>query len=56
MSQRDLAKEFGFTHVYVHYLETGKSAPNAKLILKMARFFNVTPDILLLDEVDLPPE
>jgi transcriptional regulator with XRE-family HTH domain len=34
-------------------LETGKKEPTALFVLKVARFFNVTTDQLMKDELDL---
>lgn len=40
-------------NTYVSQMEKGKSIPNAAMILKIARFFNVTTDQLMKDEIDL---
>jgi transcriptional regulator with XRE-family HTH domain len=53
MSQQQLADELGFSGVYEHYLETGKKKPNAELLLKLSRLFDVPVDVLLKDEEEL---
>ena len=40
-------------HTYVSQLEKGKSIPNANMILKIARFFDVSIDQLMKDELEL---
>jgi transcriptional regulator with XRE-family HTH domain len=55
MSQRDLAQKLGFSGPYLHRLETGQKHPNTELVIKVARFFNVSTDALLLDERELEP-
>ena len=40
-------------NTYVSQMEKGKSSPNAAMILKIARFFDVTTDQLMKDELDL---
>jgi transcriptional regulator with XRE-family HTH domain len=53
ITQQQLGDRFGFSDVYVYYLETGKRKPTAELVLKLAKFFNVTTDALLDDARDL---
>lgn len=53
ITQQKLAAELGFTHAHLHRLETGKKKPNAELVLKIARLFNVCADVLLKDELEL---
>lgn len=54
MTQRELAKELGFTgSAHVHYLETGKRKPTAEVVVKLGQIFGVTPDQLLLDDVEV---
>ncbi|HEX8316907.1 helix-turn-helix transcriptional regulator [Longimicrobium sp.] len=51
---QQLAAEFGYaTHAYISELESGKKVPTAALVLKVARRFNVSTDVLLRDEMDL---
>lgn len=53
MSQRMLAKELGYTSTHIQNLEKGKSKPGAEFVVILAEFFGVTPDRLLLDELDI---
>ncbi|MDM8520868.1 helix-turn-helix transcriptional regulator [Anaerolineales bacterium HSG6] len=38
---------------YIVQLEHGKKMPNAPMIIKIARLFNVSTDQLMLDELEL---
>ncbi|MCA9932960.1 MAG: helix-turn-helix transcriptional regulator [Anaerolineales bacterium] len=50
----ELAEEFGYsTHSYLSEIEYGRKAPSVRLVLEVARFFNVTTDSLLKDEIEL---
>jgi len=54
MSMRDLARVFGYAGSgYMSELESGKKTPTTDFVVKAAKFFNVTTDQLLLDEIDL---
>lgn len=49
-----LAQEFGYTsHSYLSEIEYGYKMPTVTLVLKVSRFFNVSTDSLLKDEIDL---
>lgn len=49
-----LASEFGYaTHSYLNEVELGHKEPTVELVLKVARFFGVTTDELLKDELGL---
>ncbi len=51
-----LAEEFGYqTHSYINEVELGRKEPTVELVLKVARFFDVTTDELLKDEIILGP-
>ena len=57
MTVRELAVALGFaasSHSYISETETGKRTPKVEFVLKAARFFNVTADELIRDDVDLP--
>ena len=47
LSQADLAVATGLTQGAITYWETGLRVPNAKAIIILARFFEVTTDYLL---------
>ncbi len=36
-------------------LEAGKKRPSLEFVLRVAEYFQVTPDQLLRDDLDLPP-
>jgi transcriptional regulator with XRE-family HTH domain len=40
-------------HGYISEIETGKKKPTAELVLKVARYFKVTTDDLLKDELEI---
>ncbi|MCA9997060.1 MAG: helix-turn-helix transcriptional regulator [Anaerolineales bacterium] len=49
-----LAQEFGYTsHSYLSEIEYGYKMPTVALVLKVSRFFDVSTDSLLKDEMDL---
>lgn len=49
-----LATALGYrTHSYLSEVESGKKRPTAELALKVSRYFGVTTDVLLKDEVEL---
>lgn len=55
LTLQQLAAELGYaTHAYISELESGKKVPTAALVLKVARKFGVSTDVLLKDELDLP--
>lgn len=55
LSLKDLALELGYlTHGYLSELEAGKKIPTAEFVLKAARFFDVSTDQLLKDELGMP--
>lgn len=57
MTIRDLAAALGYANNgYISLLETGKRKPSLEVIMRVAQFFEVTPNHLLQDEVELPPE
>jgi len=43
----------GVHNTYISQMEKGKSIPNAAMILKIARFFNVSTDQLMKGELEL---
>ena len=52
LTLKALAEELGYnTHTYISELEHGKKLPTAKLVLQVARYFDVTTDELLKDEL-----
>jgi transcriptional regulator with XRE-family HTH domain len=54
MSLQELATELGYVaHGYISELEAGKKLPTVEFVLKSARLFNVTTDLLLRDDLDI---
>ncbi len=54
MTLKDLALTLGLSaHGYISEIESGKKRPTVDLVLSVARFFDVTTDVLLKDELDL---
>ena len=57
LTLKELAGQFGLTaHGYISELERGKKLPTVGLVLNIARFFGVTTDELLKDELELREE
>ena len=51
---KELANSLGLTaHGYISEIETGKKKPTADFVLKVARYFKVTTDELLKDELEI---
>ncbi len=54
MTLKELAYSLGLTaHGYISEIEAGKKKPTAELVLKVARYFRVTTDELLKDEIEI---
>lgn len=54
LTLQQLAADLGYaTHAYISELESGKKVPTATLVLKVARRFAVSTDVLLRDEMEL---
>jgi transcriptional regulator with XRE-family HTH domain len=54
LTLQQLAAELGYaTHAYISELESGKKVPTAVLVLKVARRFGVSTDVLMKDELEL---
>ena len=52
LTLQELAVALGYkTHAYISELENGRKLPTAGLVLRTARFFAVTTDELLKDEL-----
>ena len=48
-----LGNVLGVHNTYVSQMEKSKSTPNAAMILKIARYFDVSTDQLMKDELNL---
>ena len=57
-SQEQAAKSLGYaSHSTYNKLETGKAKdPSAERVLMLARLYDVSVDVLLKDELEVPPE
>ena len=53
LSIRQLAPELGVSDSYITQIELGKKTPSAKLVLRMALFFDVSTDQLMRDDLEL---
>ncbi len=54
MTLQQLAEELGYkAHGHISELESGKKKPTVEFVLQVARFFDVTTDELLKDEIDI---
>lgn len=54
MTLKELAFALGLTaHGYISEIEAGKKKPTADFVLKVGRYFKVTTDQLLKDELDV---
>ncbi len=54
MSQKQVATALGIqSDAFISEIETGKRKPSLDFVLKIAELFDVTPNHLLLDELEL---
>lgn len=54
ISMRELAPALGLSaYSYISEIENGKKTPPTELVIKIARFFDVSTDQLLMDELEL---
>jgi transcriptional regulator with XRE-family HTH domain len=53
LSQRQLAQAIDVDHRHIGRMEQNVTLPSAIMVLKIAEFFDVTPNQLMLDDVDL---
>jgi transcriptional regulator with XRE-family HTH domain len=54
LTLQELAKALGYkAHGHISELESGKKKPTVEFVLQVARFFNVSTDELLKDEIDI---
>jgi transcriptional regulator with XRE-family HTH domain len=54
MNHVQLAAALGYaSSSYISTLESGKKKPTAELVIKVAKLFHVTTDVLMLDELEL---
>ena len=54
VSLRELANQLGFSsHAHLGRIEIGEKKPSAELVLQIARFFDVSTDQLMKDELEI---
>jgi transcriptional regulator with XRE-family HTH domain len=53
LTLRELEEYIGISYKFIHELESGRKYPNAKHAIKISRFFGVSLDVLLKDELEL---
>jgi transcriptional regulator with XRE-family HTH domain len=53
LTTRELGSVLGVSNSYIVRIENGKKRPSIDLVAKMARFFNITTDKLIMDELEL---
>ena len=54
LSVRGLTREFGYkSHSYISKIETGKTKPSIKFIIRIADRFGVSVDQLVRDELEI---
>lgn len=54
LTLKELAVALGLNaHGYISEIESGKKKPTAEFVLKVARYFDITTDELLKDELDI---
>ena len=54
IAMKELATQFGYnSHGYMSEIENGKKQPTVEFVLKASRFFGVSTDELLKDELEI---
>ena len=53
LTTRELGSILGVSNSHIVRIENGTKGPSIDLVTKMARFFNVTADRLIMDELEL---
>jgi transcriptional regulator with XRE-family HTH domain len=53
LTLRELEEQIGISYKFIHELESGRKYPNVKHAMSISRFFGVSLDMLLKDELDL---
>lgn len=54
MTQAKLAEEVGCADNYITALEKGRSAPSLEVFMRIVNVLNITPNQLLVDNMDSP--
>lgn len=54
MTLKELATQLGYdSHSYISELESGRKSPSIEIVVALSRFFGVTTDQLLKDELEI---
>lgn len=53
LTLRQLASMLDISHTFVAQMEKGGKIPNVAMVLKIARIFDVSTDMLIKDELEL---
>ncbi len=53
LTQRQLGTALGIDYSYIGKMERGENVPSMAMLLKIANFFGVSPNQLILDDSDL---
>jgi len=53
LTQQDVAEQLNVSWQYVSKLERGIKLPNAAMLVKLSRLFEVSVDVILKDELEL---
>ncbi|MDM8532744.1 helix-turn-helix transcriptional regulator [Anaerolineales bacterium HSG25] len=53
LTLHQLGDVLGVSHAHIWNIEKGRKLPHATMILNIAHIFGVTPNDLMLDEVDV---
>ena len=53
LTSRELGTVLGVSNSYIIRIENGKKRPSIDLVVKIARFFNVSTDQLIMDDQEI---
>ncbi len=53
LTTQEVADNLKTSRAYITQIEQGQRSPSGHLILRMSRFFNVSADVLIKDELEL---
>ncbi len=53
LTSRELGNAVGVSNAYIIQIENGQRRPSIDLVAKISRFFNVSADVLIKDELEL---
>lgn len=54
LTLQELAQDLGYiAHSHISQIEAGKKKPTVEFVLRVARKFEISTDLLLMDEIDI---